>query len=301
MGGAPLSDDQLREIVRQLARRPGHESLRADIREILVSHLGVPLDEIRLEANMAQVRGRADALLARTVLEFKSDMRNELDDAERQLATYLLDCEHTTGLRFVGVATDGVDYRAYELRRGKLVPLRSQFNLRSSLREHRDNAAEAGHALAAWLGSFLTLRPELRPEPAIIRIELGRESVAFEIAGSVVPRMLFVVQRADAGRFRASPDAPVVESRRTTLEKLPWKNLEPLRKPVEKEFVRPRYLGESLAPFRLLAPVDAVIPWDNKVAALLDSGAAQSSGYKYLAAWLAERRKNCGRSMGETV
>jgi hypothetical protein len=183
MGGVPLSDEQLRDLVRQLVRRPGHENVRNDIRTLLV-HLGVPVEEIKLEVNLAEIRGRADALLANTALEFKSDLRREQDDAEHQLAAYLADRERATGRRFVGVATDGLDFRAYELRHGKLTALRNSFNLRSSLKEHHDNAAEAGHALAAWLSPFLDLRPDLVPDPSTVRLELGRQSVAYEIARS---------------------------------------------------------------------------------------------------------------------
>lgn len=98
----PLSDDQIRDLVRQLVRRPGHENVRGDVRSMLV-HLGLPLEEIRLEANLAEIRGRADALLANTVLEFKSDLRREHDDAERQLAGYLADREAATSSRLMAL------------------------------------------------------------------------------------------------------------------------------------------------------------------------------------------------------
>src|SRR5271170_7995473 len=152
-GGVLLSDEELRDIVRQLVRRPGHEIVRSDIREILV-HLGVSREEIHLEAGMDEIRGRADALLANTVLEIKSDLRHEQDEAERQLTGYLADREHATGRRFVGVATDGVDFWPYELRNAKLVRLHNRFNLPATLKTKRDNASDAGHALASWLSPF---------------------------------------------------------------------------------------------------------------------------------------------------
>ena len=70
-----LSDERLREIITNLVRRPGHEPVRSDVREILINHLGVAESEIELEKNLVEVRGRIDALLARTVFEFKSDLR----------------------------------------------------------------------------------------------------------------------------------------------------------------------------------------------------------------------------------
>jgi hypothetical protein len=89
------------------------------------------------------------------------------------------------------------------------------------------------------------------------------------------------------GRLGDNPAAPLVESRRTRLENRPWKDLQSLRGNVEAEFLRPLYLGETLAPFRLLPPLLAVIPWDEQANRLLDSQAAQNAGYLNLARWMA--------------
>ena len=53
----------------------------------------------------------------------------------------------------------------------------------------------------------------------------------------------------------------------------------------------PVYLGESVAPYRLLQPVDGIIPWDADRKCLLDAQAAQQAGYPYLAAWLTEAER----------
>jgi hypothetical protein len=108
----------------------------------------------------------------------------------------------------------------------------------------------------------------------------------FRQGATVVPRRLFVVVRSASGRFGTSPDAPVVESRQSSQEKEPWRSLPPLSGPVEREFLRPLYLGESIAPFRVLEPALAVIPW-SKRHGLLDAGAARKSGYVHVAQWLA--------------
>ncbi len=79
-----------------------------------------------------------------------------------------------------------------------------------------------------------------------------------------------------------------MESRRSTLEKPPWRDLPPLRHPVEAGFLRPVYLGESILPFRRLPPVLGVIPWDSSRAWLLDAAAARHAGFIDLASWLEE-------------
>ncbi|HLC30681.1 MAG TPA: hypothetical protein VJM51_07870 [Dehalococcoidia bacterium] len=55
---------------------------------------------------------------------------------------------------------------------------------------------------------------------------------------------------------------------------------------MEARFLRPLYLGESIAPYRLLEPVTAVIPWDSDGQNLLDATLAQQQGYGHLARWL---------------
>jgi hypothetical protein len=180
----PLSDDELRDTVRDLLSRPKHEKVRLHISNLLVQGLGARNTELHFEYQLPEVHGRADALLGRTVFEFKSDLRDELPDAEEELGRYLQQREADTGYRFVGVATDGADFFSYELKAGKLKQLASKFSLRGELRKKSESAADAGHALLAWLSPFLALRPELPPDPDTVRQELGRESVAYEIARS---------------------------------------------------------------------------------------------------------------------
>ena len=111
----------------------------------------------------------------------------------------------------------------------------------------------------------------------------------FRQGATVVPRKLFVVIRQPVGRFGSNLAEPAVESRSARQEKLPWKDLPPMKGRVEKQFLRPLYLGESIAPYRLLEPAEAVIPWDSK-AGLLDSAKARYSATR-LASWLREAEK----------
>ncbi|MBI1886003.1 MAG: N-6 DNA methylase [Chloroflexi bacterium] len=113
----------------------------------------------------------------------------------------------------------------------------------------------------------------------------------FRQGATMVPRVLCVVEPAPVGSLGADPAAPVVQSRRTAREKPPWKTLPPLRGNVEAPFLRPLYLGESIAPFRLLQPLLAVIPWDQSAKRLLDADAAQRAGHIHLARWLADAER----------
>ena len=100
-----LSDEQLNEIVHGLSRRPGHETVRADVRQLLIDGLLVPRDDVQLEKHIPEVRGRIDALLGRTVIEFKSDLRREASDAQEQLTRYITQRQDESGERYVGIAT----------------------------------------------------------------------------------------------------------------------------------------------------------------------------------------------------
>ena len=143
----------------------------------------------------------------------------------------------------------------------------------------RDASPSEADAALTW---------RVRPWPVTTSVQEGSSLYrdAFRQGATMVPRMLCVVQPAASGRLGRNPAAPVVESRRTNQEKRPWKHLPSLRRNVEKQFLRPFYLGESVAPFRLLEPVVAVIPWQREGNRLLDAEAAQEAGYLYLSRWL---------------
>ncbi|MFA5787263.1 MAG: N-6 DNA methylase [Actinomycetota bacterium] len=170
---AGLPEQRLRDIVRELATRPGHEKVRALVYELLVHGLRAPSEGLLFELTVPEVRGRADAILGWTILEFKRDLRVEANDAEEELLRYLGDRERHTGKRFVGIATDGTEFRAYALRGGRLQQV-ARFV--PSNERPRD--------LLAWLDATVQLSPKLPPDPDRIRLELGRDSAAYEVARS---------------------------------------------------------------------------------------------------------------------
>jgi SAM-dependent methyltransferase len=106
----------------------------------------------------------------------------------------------------------------------------------------------------------------------------------FSQGASVVPRMMFVVEQRAAGPLGAGAGRTAITSRRTPNEKTPWKNLPALDGTVERQFVRPMLLGETILPYRVLEPVRAVIPWDAQ--RLLHAGDERLSSYPGLEEWL---------------
>lgn len=110
----------------------------------------------------------------------------------------------------------------------------------------------------------------------------------FKNGATVYPRRLFLVVPSDGGRFGVDANAPLVESRMGSQDKAPWKDIPALRGQIERRFIKPLLLGETIAPFRALEPFLAVIPWESRQRKVLDAGAALEAGFPHLARWLRE-------------
>ena len=115
-------------------------------------------------------------------------------------------------------------------------------------------------------------------------IGLSPYRARFRDGATIYPRRFFIADPELAGRLGSRRDAPRMRGRAGGLDKEPWASVEPPRGPVEVEFLRQIVLGETVAPFRLLDTVTAVIPLEGTT--LLDSSAASAAGHRHLAAWL---------------
>jgi hypothetical protein len=97
----------------------------AGVRQLLLSS-GLGLDEHNLDVDLeAPVPGglRIDVEVGFTVIEFKKDLRGAavVKAAKKQLAGYVASRSEQTGQRYVGILTDGADWRAYHLQGKELV------------------------------------------------------------------------------------------------------------------------------------------------------------------------------------
>ncbi len=106
----------------------------------------------------------------------------------------------------------------------------------------------------------------------------------FKDGATIYPRRFFFVETEYAGRLGPNPAAPRLRGKTGPLDKKPWNGVEPPHGPVEIEFVRLVLLGESIAPFRVLAPASCVVPLSGRV--LLNAETAAYQGFRHLAAWL---------------
>ena len=174
----PWRRQDLPQIVTALATRPGHEAVRTQFAEILRHAFGANYLDLDHEVRMPEIHGRADTLFGATVIEFKRDLRREMDDVLNRLPDYLMDRERQTRRRYLGIATDGATFLAYELREGSLIEI--------GRHETRPDQPEA---LLAWLEPALSARDDLPPDPLTILRELGRASLTFARARGVLETM----------------------------------------------------------------------------------------------------------------
>ncbi|MGH8908627.1 MAG: N-6 DNA methylase [Egibacteraceae bacterium] len=145
-----------------------------------------------------------------------------------------------------------------------------------------------------WSGRFETAvasRAEAVPsihkmdgEPPPPRAEQGsRYAARFSQGATVVPRFLFFVEPGATNPLGLGAGRRAVQSRRSANEKKPWKNLASLHGIIERQFILPVHLGDSILPFRCLPPRQAVIPWDGE--RLLHGENEQLDLYPGLARW----------------
>lgn len=74
--------------------------------------------------------------------------------------------------------------------------------------------------------------------------------------------MAFVVKEKESSPLGISQGKKAVQSQRSAYEKKPWRNVPALSGVVETQFIRPLFSGDSLYPFRIGTPKQALIPCD---------------------------------------
>lgn len=141
-------------------------------------------------------------------------------------------------------------------------------------RENKNVSASPLPDLAElWAGSFDTASASRAQAAASISRTIGVPSPPnqrsspyasqFSQGATVVPRFLFLVKSDTPSPLGLGAGRQAVQSIRPPNEKRPWKHLPSLHGVVERRFIRPLILGESILPFRCQQPPKAVIPWDD--------------------------------------
>ena len=169
------------DLLAQIARRDRmrtEATLQADIRQlILTAPLSLSADDVvtaDLESPVG-VRRRIDIESGSCLIEVKRDLLvgNVLADAIEQLGGYLVSRQEETGFRYVGILTDGLDWRCFCLPgMTEASPPRevSAYQL-SPTRPDQD-------AFLVWLEGVLATAQDIPATPREIERRLGAGSSA---------------------------------------------------------------------------------------------------------------------------
>ncbi|MBX3273062.1 MAG: N-6 DNA methylase [Sandaracinaceae bacterium] len=187
------------ELAAKIASRDAprtEATLQSDVRRLLLDErLGLS-DEVLLESPTDE-GGRIDVEVGSTIIEVKKDLRNPriLKDAVRQLCRYVRDREGAHGRRYVGVLTDGAEWRCYLLRDEELQEVGTALTLTSTKPDV--------DALLIWLEGVLATARDIRPTPEEISLRLGVGSTAHALDSASL-----------AALYQAHRDDPVVRTKR---------------------------------------------------------------------------------------
>lgn len=199
-------EGQLAALLERLADRDrvrSEATVQSDVRMLLLTG-GLGLTDHDLPVDLetpVEGRRRIDVEVGYTVIEVKRDLRNPavVADAEQQLAGYVNSRCQQTGQRYVGILTDGADWRAYHVRDEALVEV-----TRHTLAARPDAAA-----LLMWLEGVLATRSNVPPTPSAIADQLGATSPSYAL------------DRATLGAlYAAHGDRPTVQLKRELWAKL---------------------------------------------------------------------------------
>jgi hypothetical protein len=170
----------LKDLLKRLAGR-GQLRTEADVQsdiKLLLATANLNLTEndiVSLEVPLGDgSRRRIDIEVGNLVIEVKRDLRKSgvLDEAIPQLAGYVQARAKLMSSRYVGLVTDGADWRVYHLTNGGLKPVAKL------LIDPLDPDVDR---LTVWLEAILATQEDLVPSPLEIERRLGSTSPSYEL------------------------------------------------------------------------------------------------------------------------
>lgn len=169
----PLVD----KIVRDLLQRNvlTEADIQSSIKTVLLTgEIGLADDQVVLEDPMGDgSKRRIDIRFGQAIIETKKDLSNtDVRAAVAQLAGYVQTRTAAAGVPYIGILTDGRDWRLYDLIDDALVEVSRLVLL---------DPATATDRLVVWLESALATKPDIPPTPHEIEQRLGVESPAHHI------------------------------------------------------------------------------------------------------------------------
>ena len=168
------------EILKKLADRESRRTeadIQAGIRDLLLQ-ASLDLDDedidVKLESQLGD-RRRIDIEIGSVVIEVKKDLRKGkvLIDAIKQLSGYVEVRTQQTGQNYIGILSDGLEWRCFHLK-----PSKEFVEVSKHLINPNSPDAEK---LIAWLDGVLATKQGIIPTPEEINNKLGVESSSYAI------------------------------------------------------------------------------------------------------------------------
>lgn len=196
------------ELFTRVARRNDKRTeseIQADIRQFILSApLNLEEDHVKIVNLEAQTgdRRRIDVEVGSTVIEVKRDLRKGKVkvDALEQLAGYVDLRMAQTGLRYVGVLTDGTEWIAHDLMDGKLRQVSTIM---------AEPSAAAMERFTVWLEGVLATAQNIAPTARNIEMRLGAGSSSYELDRAAMSAL-----------YERNKDNPTVQMKRTLWSRL---------------------------------------------------------------------------------
>lgn len=192
-----------RLVVRDASRTEA--DIQADIRQFILSAPfeleNSDLIDASLETPLGD-RRRIDIEAGSTVIEVKRDLRRERAkrEAEEQLAGYVEFRMRQTGLRYVGVLTDGTEWCCYDLVNAKLRQVSA-----ASFEDKPDDL----NRLVVWLEGVLATAQGIAPTTVNIAERLGAGGTAYSLDHTTLATL-----------YEKNRDNPTVQVKRKLWSKL---------------------------------------------------------------------------------
>jgi SAM-dependent methyltransferase len=198
----------LLELFSRLVKRDDRRTeaeIQADVRQFILS-APFELEEgdlsvVALESSVGD-RRRIDVEVGSTVIEVKRDLRRERvkREAEEQLAGYVEFRMNQTGLRYVGVLTDGTEWICYDLVSGRLRQV--SFVMLGDTPNDVDR-------LIVWLEGVLATAQDIAPTALNIETRLGAGSSAYALDRATI-----------ASLYERNKDLPTIKLKRELWSRL---------------------------------------------------------------------------------
>jgi len=197
------------EIVKKLAdretKRRTEADIQAGIRDLLLQ-ASLDLDDadldIKLESQLGD-RRRIDIEIGAVVIEVKKDLRKGkvLTEAIEQLAGYVSVRTEQTGQNYIGILSDGLEWRCFHLKPSKEFVEVSKYLVNAS--------SPDVDKLIAWLDGVLATKQNVTPAPEEINNKLGIKSSSYAINHATLLSL-----------YEENKDLPTVKMKRLLWAKL---------------------------------------------------------------------------------